>query len=445
MHVTPRSYLTTGIAALGVGAIALSPIQPIPTQVSLAPQRVVSNLAVDLAATVNPFQAWIDTAQTTLDNGTSLLKYYLEQPFPLARTWVSNQVTYVQELFSGNAKLIFPQIKSNIQTLFKAPFDPGDTYTLTNEGDATHPPSTAVIPSVPPLTDRTFISSVPNPESGSGEGSPAVAALLALQIYAGASVSDDYEFWDMLVTYAPVYRFTATLASGLVSGALGPVIAPIASLIESFKAVGANLKAKQLKDALYELINIPANMTNAFFNGHFLDLTKVVEKFAGELVGPIGLNLGGMLNVTPYRTDEVTGATEYNGGVLFDQVGSPPGTDSGFVYDNIGTGYRVGLGGSMVGMGRYLGEQLRVKPVPVPTAAVAPAATVPASVDAAPAVADTPAPAIADTPAVAEEPAAESAPAVSTPARRKAARAAAADNGGTERAGGHSRSARSSR
>ena len=48
MHVSARTYLTSGIAVLGAGAIALSPVQPIPDHVALVRQHVVSDLAVDL-------------------------------------------------------------------------------------------------------------------------------------------------------------------------------------------------------------------------------------------------------------------------------------------------------------------------------------------------------------------------------------------------------------
>jgi hypothetical protein len=54
MHTAYRSYLTAGVAALGAGAVALSPVQPIPTHVALTQERAISNLAVELAATVDP-------------------------------------------------------------------------------------------------------------------------------------------------------------------------------------------------------------------------------------------------------------------------------------------------------------------------------------------------------------------------------------------------------
>ena len=54
MHVAHRSYLTAGIAALGAGAIALTPVQPVPTHLAAAQERTVSTLSVNLVSTIDP-------------------------------------------------------------------------------------------------------------------------------------------------------------------------------------------------------------------------------------------------------------------------------------------------------------------------------------------------------------------------------------------------------
>ena len=433
MHVKPRSYLTSGIAALGVGAITLSPIQPIPTQVAAAPQHVVSTMAVDLAATVNPIQAWVDTGKATLANGVTLLQFYLDDPFPLFRAVASNQATYLKELLSGNAKLIFPQIKNNIQTLFQAPLDPGPTAPLINTN--TDPSTEAIVPFGLPGAPGN-LSDTCN-ETGNRCGSPADLNLLALQLASGLSQTaspdnpDSWKLWQTLVgPGSAAWRFTTSFASGLLMGAAGVVLSPLVSLSNSIKAFVADLKARQFVSAVYDILNIPANMTNAFFNGAgFWDLSKIVEKFippdpdADIQLGKVGLKLGGLLNLTPTNgslVDPDNPPTTYNGGVALDSLA---GEGDGFFGANGIRGIKVGLGGSMVGMGQFLGEKLRVTP-PVKSAAVRAKAA-----------------------AAIEAPAEESAPAASAPVGRKAARAAAADdNGGaTGRAAGHARSARSSR
>ena len=69
MTITARSYLTAGIAALGAGAIALSPVQPIPNHLAAAQGRAVSNLPVSLvAAAIDPFTPLEEMVKTSLAN-----------------------------------------------------------------------------------------------------------------------------------------------------------------------------------------------------------------------------------------------------------------------------------------------------------------------------------------------------------------------------------------
>ena len=434
-----RPYLAAGIAALGASAIALAPVQPIPNHVSLDTAPAIKTVAVDLAAAVNPIAAWVDTIQSTAANITTLGSFALEQPFPIATTLLHNWGVYAQEILSGNIQTVFGQIENNFRTLFAAPFDTGVTVTLTN---ATVTPNQSVtIPAAGvPGFEPYFISDAC---SGAGNcGSPANLNLLAVQITAGGSLeppSDPINLWSTIVKFAPVWRFLATPASGALLGLLGPVLSPIASVLNTFSALGRDLKAGNLLDAVYEIVNVPANLTNAVFNGARLDLTPVLEAFGVNLhnpdssiqIGNFGLKLGGLLNVTPIDTP----ATAYNMGTGFNALSGDPNDPGTFLADNA-LGVPTGLGGSFVGMGQYLAGALRVSPVVKAKAKAA-------SVEAAPVVVDTPA--VDAAPAVADAAAEAKAPSAAAPAHRGAARTAAATSGDNERPSGHSRSARGSR
>ena len=52
MHVSARSYLTAGVAALSATAIAMAPVQPLNQDSPLSTQRVSAALAVNLGAWV---------------------------------------------------------------------------------------------------------------------------------------------------------------------------------------------------------------------------------------------------------------------------------------------------------------------------------------------------------------------------------------------------------
>jgi hypothetical protein len=423
MHVKPRSYLTAGIAALGVGAIALSPIQPIPSQAALAPQRVVSNLGVDLAAAVDPITAWVDTFETTFANIGILGEFYMQKPFPLLQTIAANTATYAEETANGQGDLIGEQIWNNIVTFFEAPWSPGVTATLgppppgSGEGEAEVPAGTYLSktqPKPPPQNPDSFPLT------------PSIFNTTLLQFAAGWSVGfpEDPEAWSQVVSLSPIWRFLNTPYSGQVLGLLGPVISPVVELVKSFTAVGEAFEGGNVQDALFELINIPANMTNAFFNGTgFWDLTGVIENFftlPEAFEGTkIGFNMGGLLNAVPVDgslVDPANPPTKYASGVAFDSLAIPECTGSGtacaFINDQPIPGLPNGWLGSAIGLGQFLGDQLLVTPPAPPPVAAQPAAAKEAAPLDIPAPAVTEAPAEESAPAVVDIPAEEAAPAV---------------------------------
>jgi hypothetical protein len=416
MNVKPRSYLTAGIAALGVGAIALAPVQPIPNQLTGPPERMVNTLAVSLAAAVDPIQAWVDTFETTFANIGILGEFYMQKPFPLLQTIAANTATYLEEATNGNAGVIPEQIWGNIQTFFQAPWSPGALAELGG-----------VIPERPEKIEvpvGTFLSQAqlaPPPENPDAVNplNPFDTNLLALQAVAGCSVNEDATcdaIWDFAVAAAPLWRFLDTPFSGQLLGLIGPLVAPLVSLTRSFTAIGKYFEAGDVQNALFELINIPANMTNAVLNGGgFLDLTGIIGAFV-DLPSvfdgvQIGVRQGGLLNAIPLEgsfVDPNDPQKEYASGVGLDSFSVPvctggTGAACNFVNDQPIVGLPNGWLGSTIGLGQYLADQMLVTPAPPPAAeppAETAAATQAAPVDLAPA----------------EAPAEESAPVIDVPA-----------------------------
>ncbi|MBU3749097.1 MAG: hypothetical protein FGM52_01370 [Mycobacterium sp.] len=403
MNITSRSYLTAGIAALGVGAIALTPIQPLPGQAALAPQRAVSNLAVELASSINPIEPWINTFQTSFANIQKLFNFYAASQsytsplglgtsaFPLIQTIIANQVTYFQEAFSGNIGLIPGQILGNVQKFFNAPWSPGDPV-----GEYISGTSVSTIPVVGlPLSQQTAFALLPG--------------VLGEETYTALE---------------PLINFTSTYYSGQVVGLLGPLFAPLIELTRSFTAIGEFFQAGDVIGAINELINIPANVTNAVLNGGgFLDLTGVANAL-GPLppeVKKIGLNLGGLISPPVPQNGSIlpegTAPTEFDGGVAFDSLAfdisykisnlPPPNGTSVNVSD---PAIPVSWIGAVIGLGQFLGDEMVVTPPAPPTAAAEPVAAKLA------APVDLPAPALTEaTPALDPAPvedSVESAPAV---------------------------------
>ena len=388
MYITTRSYLTAGIAALGAGAIALSPVQPVPSHLAIAPHPAVSNLAVELAASsFDPITPWVTTIETSFANIGTLVEFYLDKPFPVLQTVVANLGTYFAELTSGNAGLIPGQIWNNVQTLFQAPFDPGPG---------------AEVPTGP--TD-TFISTGDNisrtDNGGVNTGSPYNFYLNLLQLLVGETLSKDCAVEDCLLPQAaPVLNFLNTPVSGLLLGLLGPVLSPVAQVINSFTAIGEFVMAGDIVGAINEVINIPANLVNAVLNGAVFDLTPIVNAFQPLTDGStLGISLGGLLTSTPFNgsvLDPNDAPTQWSGGVGFDALVADVTLplDGGGFFEAQANGLPLGPVGSLIGMGQLLGDALRVTPpATAPVAATGPeAAKLAAPVDiAAPALTEAPA------------------------------------------------------
>jgi hypothetical protein len=386
MYITSRSYLTAGIAALGVGAIALAPVQPVP---ALDQDRVTRSLAAALAnesTPIDPITPWVDTFETSAANIQALFDFYASNPnftsplglegnfsavFPLLQTIIANQITYVEELFNGNAGLIPEQIWNNVQTFFQAPWNPGaidpDSGNYIGEYVSQTVVTAATIGGVPVLPiNQQF-------------------AFQLLPSVLGDSFAD----------IKPIVDFTATYYSGQLVGLLGPLFAPLIELTRSFTAIGAFFEAGDVTGAINELINIPANVTNAVLNGGgVLDLTGVanaITPLPPELKS-IGLNLGGLISPPVPQDgsliDPTDPPTTFNGGVLFDSVAaeidyklSPVGPTA-LVQD---PGIPVSWIGAAVGLGQFLGGEMLVTPPAPPTeaAAVTAAAEVEIEVEAA--------------------------------------------------------------
>ena len=422
MELSARSCLTSGIAALSVGAIALTPVAPAPEHGLLAHQRVVSSLAVDLAAAIDPITPLVDTVKASWDNTTALIALYLQQPLPILATIARNQITYLQEL--PDIGLIASQMWGNVQTFFQAPYEStpdniSDSQVTTIEGL--------------PISQQTVYGLLQTILVG--DQSP----LSPLIEFTPTRIGGDLQ---------SLLQFTATPVSGELVGLLGPVISPLIQLTESFTAVGQYWQAGKPLEVLNELINLPVNVINATLNGgKFLNLTGVVKALGFALpaeITSVGLNMGGLLNVIPVGYEPPTVPTSdihpYSGGLAFDALATE--VQSFLTFKD--PGWPVGAIGSVMGLGQALGDAMLVtRPVPAATKVAAAAAVAPPAVEAAvPVAAEPEAPVIADTAAPATPAAVDTA--AETPAPKRglaAAGSAGSDNDHATRAPSRGRSA----
>lgn len=336
MHVSTRSYLTSGVALLGAGAVALSPVAPTlgAAPAVNAPAHFVSQ-AVELAAATNPITRILQVWDTTATNFGSLLNAEFgpatdppitgqQAPLPTLQQFVANWIGYAAIL--PDFADIISDIFTNLQAAVAVPFGVD-----TNSLDEAH---------------------------------GGIYSLLPEQ-------------------YQSALGFTTSYATGVLLGLVGPFVAPVLAFSSSMKAVVNSFLGGDFGDALIELINTPANLVDAFLNGGpALDL------------GPL-LTALGVLPISPVEGIALTdveiamGGVLSKGGSLFNSLGlavtfgeTPlphiPGAGPGAI------GSLIGLGGAFAqaigwsGTGNPLNPSI---PVPGPGAAAAAAASVAAEAD----------------------------------------------------------------
>ena len=109
--------------------------------------------------------------------------------------------------------------------------------------------------------------------------------------------------------------------SGVMMGAIGPIVSPEVALINSLEAIVSDLGGNDMSAAMQDLLAAPANAVGAFFDGATLNLDplaplldQILQVPAGNDVTGIGLAFGGLFS---------TGVTEAGnvGGSIFNSLG----------------------------------------------------------------------------------------------------------------------------
>ena len=363
--VSIRSYLTAGIAVVGAGAMALTPVQPVSVDPALAP-KAASQLAVNLASTIDPITPITNALAGALQNVGTLVNnwvngqyvagtlpfppntvgngqlgnrtggYATGVPLPILNQVVLNSITYLGEL--PDFGLIVSQIGGNISNALGSLVAPGEVK------------GGRVFGALPSDYYNQNVNAVPYFDTPFGPTSQRdVPALLN-------AVLPDEDFAPLL----PLLNITSTPISGLLVGVLGPILGPVISVVNSVQGAISALGDSDFLGAINSLINLPANAINAFLNGGpTLDLTSVVGMLGiqlPDLVQSIGLKMGGLLSP---------------GGVALDALSAQAAIPDVLTLDV--PGLPVGPIGALLGLTNYVAKAITVTP-PAPTASVRAAA-----------------------------------------------------------------------
>ena len=316
MHVSHRSYLTAGLAVLSAGALSLAPVQPLSRASVATPE--LTKAAVHLAAAVDPITPWIDTFQTAALNIGGLVDTWALQPLPIIQQTIANWNTYFNEL--PDLSTIAGQVLGNVVNSIKAPYL-ADTSTLDNA----HLLIYTALPE--------FVS-VPQ-------------ALL---------------------------DFTTSPASGVLIGAIGPVLGPVIALSDSIRGIFTSLSNSDFAGALNTLINIPAAMVNAFLNGGpKINISGLLAPLlpAGSTLNSADIALGGLFS----QGASLLNAVGVDAQVKVGQVGPVP-----ILVPLAATGNPAGLFGAAIAWNNAIARAITVTP-PAPAQAASRSAAAVAAAD----------------------------------------------------------------
>lgn len=340
MQLATHPWITTGVALVGASVVAATPVA-----VQALPK--VEMPAVQLTS-FDPLTEWGDVLQTAEGNATDIYDHWSAAPFAGLQQSIVNQVGYIEDLMKNPSDIstVLTDIQNNLTALFGGTAaDPGALWG-------------PFLPDGGP-TD-TLYQSLDAVIQSTGTG-----PLLSL-----ISVTHD-QLYDLVQTLVlpslitdtslqplaeSLVDWTASPRSGVLIGEIGTMLSPVLQFNADVTAIADALggSTPDFTTAFQDLVNMPADITNAFLNGYGnVDLLS--------LLNDVGITLPSL----PFfgTTGDITALTVDLGGLL-----SPGGS----LFDSVGLGIdvpafagsldlpgvAVGPLASMVEMGQSIAEAL---------------------------------------------------------------------------------------
>ncbi|WP_230987467.1 outer membrane porin GjpA [Mycolicibacter heraklionensis] len=276
---TLRPYATVGVALVGAGLIAATPVVvPVPD--------INTIRAVTLTAGESDLLApWIDQYNTASENASILFNNFILAPGVGLQQSVANQIGFIQQVLNdpSNISTWMNETQSNLGAVLTG-------YGLQNAS----PDTTSTV------LDHTL-------EGGLTNGHQVLFGQIPGYIPA-----------DQVAAATPIIDWLASPSSAIFMGAIGPWISPWVALGNSI-ADGDDINATM------------ANMFGAFFNGATLNLDSLLPAINGLGLFPAGMTMqnldigfGGLLSTGSVSADpyDVGGYTmPAVGGSMFNSVG----------------------------------------------------------------------------------------------------------------------------
>jgi len=246
-------YLTAGVALAGVGALAVTPGMP-----PLPHLPVLHSPAVQLTAGEDGLlSAWVDQFNLANENASTLVNNFGLAPGVGLQQIIVNQVGYLDTLINNPSQFpgVFADIGNNVQTVLSSLFLVGA--------------STDTVTAVQDHTLNTLHS--------------LIASLLPSELPDAAKPAAEV-----------IVQLLSSPASATLIGALGPVISPEVSLINSVEAIMAAVQGGDTSAAVQALLATPADFVGSVFNGATLNLDALIPLLDQAHILPSGLEIDGL-------------------------------------------------------------------------------------------------------------------------------------------------------
>ncbi|MBP1816684.1 hypothetical protein [Mycobacterium sp. OAE908] len=253
MQVAVRSYLAAGIATVGASAIVLSPVSPVvPRDMPLPPVEV--SIPVELAAAVNPIQAYLDLVNNTVKNLSSVGQTILQDPAPILRQILTNQFSSAGELLSA-LQQAGGQLLDNVSTI--VPQQLQEALANLAAGNIVG-------------VGQNVVNIITQPVLF-----PALTLLPAIQTFLEQPVAN---------LLAVTQQFTTIAALGGI-GLLEPLVSTVNATAQAIQNIVDAAKGLDPVGAVSAIVAVPAIVANGLLNGFGFD---------GGVLSP-GLGLAGAL------------------------------------------------------------------------------------------------------------------------------------------------------
>ena len=296
MQLVTRPWIIAGVALVGVGAIS-----PTPTA---AASPDVQPRAVQLTS-FDP-NNWTDVLQLAAANATDISDHWSPAPAPALQQFLVNQVGYLEEVLKDPSKIsdIPTQIQDNLTAAQNAAIDP---FTPANPEPYIYPsldtsPSTI---SIDTFLGHLFDIDLPGKADLLNILTNGLSFTLGicplcttidipiLQLLLGDSLASQVE---------PYLNFLGSPLSGVLWGDIGTTLGPVLQINDDITGIVDALSGSNpdYTTAFDDLLNMPANVTNAFLNGYGdINFDALLTEFG--ITDPLSgfnldVDLGGLLS-----------------------------------------------------------------------------------------------------------------------------------------------------